>query len=64
VVLAAGDEEQRSAVVVLEVDGDCGVRVDVGQRALEENAAGSWDGVAVVDRTGLGFAQGVGEGIG
>src|SRR5689334_19229111 len=45
VVLAAGDEQQRRAVVVAVVDLRRRARVEVRQRALEEHPPGAGDGV-------------------
>src|SRR4051812_24308031 len=49
VVLAAGDEQQRRAIVVAVVHLGRGARVEVRERALEEHAAGPGDGVALPD---------------
>ena len=63
VVLAAGDEEQRRAIVVAVVDLARRPRVEVGQRALEEHAAGAGHGVPLPDRLRLLRAHRVGEGV-
>src|SRR5262245_47668688 len=62
VVGAAGDEQQRRALVVVEVDP--GVLVtgrEVGQDAVPDPAAGGGDVVALVDLGGLLVAERVGE---
>jgi hypothetical protein len=48
VVLPSGNEQQRCAVVVAEVDTGCGVWVEVRQSGLEEYSPGTRDGVALV----------------
>src|SRR6266540_4090878 len=65
VVLAAGDQQQRRPVVVVEVDRGGGVGVEVGQAGLEQHmvGAGDGDGVAVVGRLGRLLAEVVAEGV-
>jgi hypothetical protein len=51
VVLPSGNEQQRCAVVVAEVDTGCGAWVEIRQGDLEEYPSGSRDGVALVGRS-------------
>ena len=52
VVLLAGDDQQRGAVVVVEVDLGRRVGVEVRERRLEQDAARAGDRVALVGGTG------------
>src|SRR4051794_340058 len=49
-VLPTGNEQQRCAVVVVEVDTSCGAWVEVRQSSLEEDPPGARNGPALVDR--------------
>jgi hypothetical protein len=44
VVLPSGNEQQRCALVVAEVDTSCGVWVEIRQGGLEEDPPGARDG--------------------
>jgi hypothetical protein len=36
VIVASGDQQQRGAIVVVKIDGRCGVRIEVGERGLKK----------------------------
>ncbi len=59
VVILAGDQEERCAVVVAEVDARRSVRVEVGKRTLVENASGPGDRVPVIGGDRVVVAHGV-----
>jgi hypothetical protein len=61
VVVLARDEQERRAIVVVEVHVCGGTGVEVGERALEEHASRTGHGVAVERRLGLLFTHRVGE---
>ena len=61
--LLAGDDQQRSAVRVGDVDLGIGERVEVGQHVLEERGSGRGHVVGVVEGVGLGLGQVVGPAV-
>jgi hypothetical protein len=63
VILSAGDQEQRRAIVVVEVDGGGGVRVEVGKGTLEQDQIRSGNGIAVVDLLRFLLGKVVPEGV-
>src|SRR6202012_1918475 len=63
VVFPSGDDEERRARVVLEVDLGRRAWVEVCERSLKEDAARAGHGVSLVGAERLGFVDRVGEGI-
>lgn len=63
VVRAAGDQEQRGAVVIVKIDTERRVRIEIRQSGLEEEAAGTRNGVTAVDGVRFLLGEGVGEGV-
>src|ERR1039457_1856972 len=63
VVLAAGDDQQRSAVLLPGIDGSRRRLLEVRGRGLEQRPARAGDRVLVEEPAGLALGQGVAEAV-